>query len=128
MNAKAKGTSGVLAAGGLAAVLASSCCLGRLVLVMLGFSGAWIGSLSALEPYRPVFLGFAVLTLLMAAFRIFRQPQECEADGSCSTSRSRSVQKIILSVVALLALAGFPPLSPLFCLRLHRLSGPHLKL
>ena len=35
---------GALAAGGLAAILASTCCLGPLVLITLGFSGAWIGS------------------------------------------------------------------------------------
>jgi len=93
--------------GGIAAVLASSCCLGPLVLVMLGFSGAWIGSLSALEPYRPLFLGFSVLALLMATFRIFRKPQDCEVGGSCFTPKSRRLQKIILSVVALLALIGF---------------------
>ena len=107
MNSKTNRSSGFLAAGGVAAVLASSCCLGPLVLVMLGFSGAWIGSLSALEPYRPLFLGFTVLALLMAGTRIFRQPHECDADGSCSTPRSRSVQKIIFSVVVLLAIVGF---------------------
>ena len=31
---------GALFAGGLAAILASTCCLGPLVLVALGFSGA----------------------------------------------------------------------------------------
>jgi len=45
---------GALAAGGLAAILASTCCLGPLVLITLGFSGAWIGNLTALEPYRPI--------------------------------------------------------------------------
>ena len=48
--------SGFLAAGSVAAILASTCCLGPLILVLLGFSGAWIGSLSVLEPYRPMFL------------------------------------------------------------------------
>lgn len=46
---------GALFAGGLAAILASTCCLGPLVLVALGFSGAWIGNLTVLEPYRPLF-------------------------------------------------------------------------
>ena len=45
-----------LLTGGVAALLASACCLGPLVLVMVGISGAWIGSLSALEPWRPLFL------------------------------------------------------------------------
>ena len=107
MNTKANGSSGVLAVGGVAALLASSCCLGPLVLVMLGFSGAWIGSLSALEPYRPLFLGFSMLALFLAAFRIFRKPQDCDAGGSCSTPRSRRLQKILLSLVALLAHIGF---------------------
>ncbi len=34
----------------IGAVLASSCCIVPLLLVTLGVSGAWIGSLSALEP------------------------------------------------------------------------------
>ncbi|MFX5506321.1 mercuric transporter MerT family protein, partial [Acinetobacter baumannii] len=42
-----------LFAGGIAAILASTCCLGPLLLIALGFSGAWIGNLTALEPYRP---------------------------------------------------------------------------
>ncbi|WP_433965926.1 mercuric transporter MerT family protein [Tunturiibacter gelidiferens] len=54
MNSKPASSSGFLAVGGVAAVLASSCCLGPLILVMMGFSGTWIGSLSALEPYRQV--------------------------------------------------------------------------
>ena len=37
--------SGALVVGGLAAILASACCLGPLVLVALGLSGAWIGTL-----------------------------------------------------------------------------------
>jgi hypothetical protein len=41
---------GALLAGGLAAILASTCCLVPLILVMLGFSGAWSGNLTVLEP------------------------------------------------------------------------------
>ena len=48
--------SGALLVGGLAAILASTCCLGPLVLVALGLSGAWIGNLTLLEPYRPFFI------------------------------------------------------------------------
>ncbi|MDH4275536.1 MAG: mercuric transporter MerT family protein, partial [Gammaproteobacteria bacterium] len=43
---------GALFVGGLAALLASTCCLGPLVLLLLGISGAWIGNLRFLEPYR----------------------------------------------------------------------------
>jgi mercuric ion transport protein len=38
-----------------AAIGASLCCVVPLVLVSLGISGAWLASLTALEPYRPLF-------------------------------------------------------------------------
>lgn len=107
MNPGHKIGSGFLAAGGVAAILASTCCLAPLILVLLGFSGAWIGSLSVLEPYRPLFLGVALVALCLAAWRIFRPAQVCEADGTCSTPRSRRIQKVLFSAVAVLALVAF---------------------
>ena len=53
---------GWLAAGGVvAAFLASACCIGPLVLLTLGISGAWIGNLTVLEPYKPWFAGVALV-------------------------------------------------------------------
>jgi mercuric ion transport protein len=107
MNSGHKTGTGFLAAGGVAAILASACCLGPLILVLLGFSGAWIGSLSVLEPYRPLFLGVTSVALGLAAWRIFRPAQTCEADRTCSTPGSRNIQKILFSIVAVLALVAF---------------------
>ena len=59
---------GALFAGGLAAILASTCCLGPLVLVALGFSGAWIGNLTALEPYKPIFAVIALGFIAAGAY------------------------------------------------------------
>lgn len=69
---------GALFAGGLAAILASACCLGPLVLIALGFSGAWIGNLTVLEPYRPIFIGAALVALFFAWRRIYRPAQACK--------------------------------------------------
>ena len=44
-------TKGSLAAGVLAAIGGSLCCVAPLVLLALGNGGAWIGNLTALEPY-----------------------------------------------------------------------------
>lgn len=107
MNPDHKTGSGFLAAGGVAAILASTCCVGPLILVMLGFTGAWIGSLSVLEPYRSLFWGVSLVTLGLAAWRIFRPAQSCEADGTCSTPKSRRIQKIFFAAVAVLALTAF---------------------
>ena len=54
--APADGKAGWAAAGGiLGALAASSCCILPLALFMLGISGAWIGNLTALAPYQPIF-------------------------------------------------------------------------
>ncbi|HVL75895.1 MAG TPA: mercuric ion transporter MerT [Noviherbaspirillum sp.] len=105
-----------LFAGGLAAVLASTCCLGPLVLVALGFSGAWIGSLTVLEPYRPVFIGIALVALFFAWRRIFRPAEACKPGEVCAVPQVRGTYKLIFWMVAALVLVAlaFPYILPLF--------------
>jgi mercuric ion transport protein len=68
---------GSLAAGVLAAIGASVCCVVPLVLLTLGIGGAWIANLTALEPMRP-WLTAATLVFLGLAFRrLYLQPQVC---------------------------------------------------
>src|SRR6266850_5217103 len=93
-----------LVTGGLAAILASTCCLGPLVLVALGFSGAWIGNLTVLEPYRPIFIGAALVALYFAWRRIFRPVQACQPGEVCAIPRVRAAYKTIFWVVAVLVL------------------------
>ena len=107
---------GALLAGGLAAILASTCCLGPLVLIALGFSGAWIGNLTVLEPYRPIFIGVALLALFFAYRRIFRPATECKPGEVCATPQINTAYKTlfwIVSALVLIALA-FPYIAPLF--------------
>ncbi|MES2413026.1 MAG: mercuric ion transporter MerT [Pseudomonadota bacterium] len=105
-----------LFAGGLAAILASTCCLGPLVLVALGFSGAWIGNLTALEPYRPWFIGAALVALFFAWRRIFRPTAACKPGEICAAPQVRATYKLIFWSVATLVLIalGFPYVVPFF--------------
>ncbi|GAC1677770.1 MAG: mercuric transport protein MerT [Steroidobacteraceae bacterium] len=107
---------GTLAAGGLAAILASSCCLGPLILVSLGFSGAWIGNLSKLEPYRPMFIGAALVAMVFAYRRIYRPVADCQPGQVCALPQTRRLYKILFWIVAALILIalGFPYVVPLF--------------
>jgi mercuric ion transport protein len=107
---------GALLAGGVAAILASTCCLGPLVLVALGISGAWIGNLTMLEPYRPVFIGAALVALFFASRRIFRPAQACKADEVCAIPQVRTAYKLIFWIVAALVLIAlaFPYVLRLF--------------
>src|SRR5260370_7621338 len=77
MSSAQSSQSGSIAlfSGGLAAILASTCCLGPLVLVTLGISGAWIGNLTRLEPYRPFFIVIALVALFFAWRSIYLPPQ-----------------------------------------------------
>lgn len=111
-----KSKSNPLVAGGVAAVLASACCLGPLVLVSVGVGGAWIASLQALEPYRPAFLGVALTSLFFAWRRIYRPETECKPGEICALPQIKHIYKIIFWVVAALALVAltFPYLAPLF--------------
>ncbi|HEY1214917.1 MAG TPA: mercuric ion transporter MerT [Bryobacteraceae bacterium] len=92
--------SSVLVAGGIAAVLASTCCLGPLILVTLGFSGAWIGNLSVLEPYRPWFIGAALAALFLAGRRIFRSADVCKPGEVCALPATRRAYKVLFGIVA----------------------------
>ena len=105
-----------LAVGGLSAVLASTCCLGPLILVALGFSGAWIGNLTVLEPYRPIFILAALTALFFAWKRIFRPASACEPGQVCAVPKIRAAYKLIFWIVAALILIalGFPYVVPLF--------------
>ena len=111
-----KSGRGALFAGGLVAILASTCCLGPLVLVMLGFSGAWIGNLAVLEPYRPIFIGVALVAMFFAYRRIFRPVQACKPGEVCAAPQVTSTYKIIFWVVAALVVIAlaFPYVLPLF--------------
>jgi len=113
---KPKNGRGALATGGVAAVLASACCLGPLVLIALGFSGAWIGNLNVLEPYRPIFIGVALVALFFAWRRIFRPAQACKPGDVCAMPQMRMAYKVIFWIVAALVLIAlaFPYVLPLF--------------
>lgn len=107
---------GALLTGGLAAILASTCCLGPLVLVALGFSGAWIGNLTVLEPYRPLFIGAALIALFFAWRSIFRPVQACKPGAVCAVPQVAKAYKLVFWIVAVLVLValGFPYVLPLF--------------
>ena len=110
------GARGSLLAGGVAALLASVCCLGPLVLLAVGFSGAWITNLSLLAPYRPIFIAAALLALGFAWRRIWRPLAGCQPGEVCAIPRVRRAYKVLFAVVGALVLIAltFPFVAPWF--------------
>jgi mercuric ion transport protein len=108
----------LFAAGGiLAAIGAASCCVVPFALFMLGVSGAWIGNLTALEPYQPVFAVLAAGAIGYGFYLVYRRPKAaCEPGSYCASPRSTRVAKAGLWVATVLVIValGFPRLAPLF--------------
>jgi mercuric ion transport protein len=96
------------AAGSLvAAVLASSCCIGPLLLVTLGVSGAWIGNLTALEPYQPIFVLITFVFLALGFWQVyFRPAQVCKDDEACARPISGRLVKTVLWVASVLVVSA----------------------
>jgi mercuric ion transport protein len=102
-------------AGAAAAVIGSACCVGPLVLLALGVSGAWIGQLTALEPYRPLFIGVTLVFLGLAFRQLYLLPQPCAPGEACVDPRRvrRQRQMFWIVVIGLMALIAFPWIAPL---------------
>lgn len=84
-------------AGLVGAVLASSCCVVPLVLVALGVSGAWIGSLTALEPYKPYFVILTLALLAGGYWHVYlRRKPDCVDGTYCARPVSDRLTKTVL--------------------------------
>jgi mercuric ion transport protein len=95
LNAK-----GSLVAGVLAAIGASVCCVGPLVLLALGIGGAWIGNLTAFEPYRPLFIGLTLLFLGLAFRKVYLVQEACAPGTPCANPQTPRWQRLIFWSVA----------------------------
>lgn len=97
---------GLFAALGLAgAFLVSACCIVPLALVTLGISGAWIGNLTALAPYKPLTSTVAVAFLGLGFWQIYFRTKPVCAEGSyCARPQSARIAKTVLWVATVLVL------------------------
>ena len=92
-----------------AAVGASACCVGPVVLSVVG-AGALGASVSRLEPLRPVFIGLTAVLLGWAFFTTYRRSGEaCAAEGTCSPASNRRTKILLWVMTAIvIALVTFP--------------------
>src|ERR1700730_12259929 len=100
--------------GVLAAIIGSLCCVAPLVLLTLGISGVWISQLTALEPYRPIFIGVTVVFIGLAYRQLYIVSAQCAPREACANAPLQHRQRQIFWVVvaALAALIAFPWYAP----------------
>src|SRR2546427_12929865 len=108
-----------LIGGALAAIVASVCCLGPLVLVTVGISGAWISNLVAFEPYRPYAIGVALVCMIFAYQRIYAAPtpEACEPGTLCAIPQTPPFYKVMFWVVSAMGVVAlrFPYKARFLC-------------
>jgi mercuric ion transport protein len=105
-----------LAAGGvLGALASSSCCILPLALFSLGLGGAWIGNLTALAPYQPIFVAITLAFLGTGFWLVYLRPKHACAEGEvCARPLPSRIVKIGLWLAAALVAAAlaFPYVAP----------------
>lgn len=82
-----------------AALGASACCTIPLALVSFGVGGAWIGSLTALAPYRWVFVGVSLSALGYTGYNEWQLSRRPDCD--CDTIFSSTTRRMLLGAGSL---------------------------
>jgi len=103
------GRQRLVAIGGvLGALAASSCCIMPLVLISLGISGAWIGNLTALAPYKPLFVAGTAGVLGYGFHLVYWKPRRaCAAGTACARPVPSRLVELALWSATLLVAAAF---------------------
>ncbi len=103
------GRQHLIAAGGiLGALAASSCCIVPLVLFGLGIGGAWIGNLTALAPYQPLFVAGTAGLLGYGFYLVYWKPRRaCAEDTACVRPIPNRLVRLALWIATVLVIAAF---------------------
>ena len=103
-------TQASLAAGVLAAIGATACCFGPLLLVSLGFGGAWAARMQGLAAFQPIFFGLTLAFMGFAFHRLYIKPRRCAPGEVCAVPQVLRRQRIAFWVVvgAIAVMAIFP--------------------
>ncbi|MFL6673398.1 MAG: mercuric transporter MerT family protein [Massilia sp.] len=107
---------GLMALAVAASLLASTCCVLPLVLVLAGITGAWMANLAVLKPVTPVFIGLALVALGWAGYLVFRPANVCApgANSACETARPVMRRVFVGCALFIAALLMFPLIAPVF--------------
>jgi mercuric ion transport protein len=104
----------------VASLLASTCCVLPLVLVLVGITGAWMSTLVAMKPVTPYATAVCVAALVWAGWLLFKPAAACKIgdapgeDGSCATTRPVARRVFVACAMLIALLLSFPYFAPLF--------------
>ena len=105
-------TQASLAAGVLAAIGATACCFGPLLLVTLGFGGAWAARMRGLEVLQPFFVVLTLGFMGFAFHQLYIAPRTCAPGEACELPHVLRRQRVAFWIIA--AIIAFMGAFPLF--------------
>ncbi len=100
----------------LAAVGASVCCVGPLLLLSLGIGGAWMSTLTSMSSIRPFFIILTIIFIALGFRKLYLIPSRCEKGETCAISDALHKQRMLFwsGLVLILLLLTFPWYAPFF--------------
>jgi mercuric ion transport protein len=104
----------LMAVAVVSTILASTCCVLPLVLVLVGVTGAWMANLVALKPVTPLFVVVALAAIGWAGYLVLKPAPECDIDSACETARPLTRRIFIGCALFVALLLSFPLFAPLF--------------
>ncbi len=85
----------LLGGGIFAAIGASVCCIGPLLLFVLGVTGSWISTLTAFDAVRPYFIGVFAILYLYIGWQLYRPISQCKEGSVCAIPETRRYYRLI---------------------------------
>ena len=100
----------------LAAIGASVCCVGPLLLLSLGIGGAWMSTLTSMATVRPFFFIITLIFIGLGYRKLYLIPENCEEGQACAVPEVKQRQRMLfwLGSVLILLLLTFPWYAPYF--------------
>jgi mercuric ion transport protein len=100
----------------LAAIGASICCVGPLLLLSLGIGGAWMSTLTSMESVRPFFILLTLVLIGLGYRKLYVLPENCEESKACALPENIHKQRMIFWIgsALILLLLAFPWYAPIF--------------
>jgi mercuric ion transport protein len=87
--------------GIIAAIIASLCCIGPVLVALIGVGS--IGAFAAFESFRPYLIGLTVALLALAFYLTYRKREVICEDGSCKIESAGKWNKIAVWLATLVA-------------------------
>ena len=100
-------SAGLFAGSILAAIAASLCCIGPIVLAVTGMGS--MALFSRFETARPYLLGLSIVLMSAGLYWAWRNRRTaCAPDGSCGATPGKAWLLLLVPIVAVAASAAFP--------------------